>query len=86
MQLRGYFLGRSSHPWALYKRSRRLNAPKTTTQLHFLYEIDRMLNSYKKTALQIFIQPALTLCAHFFEGVTNRITSTENTKRQHFIA
>ena len=36
MQLDDYFLGRSSLPWALYKRSRRLNTLKTTTQLHFL--------------------------------------------------
>ena len=35
MQSRGYFLRRSSRPWALYKRSRRLNALKTIAQLIF---------------------------------------------------
>jgi hypothetical protein len=39
MQSRGYFLGRSSHPWALYKRSQRLNTLKITTQLHFYVEL-----------------------------------------------
>ncbi|MDZ7923595.1 MAG: hypothetical protein U5M23_05955 [Marinagarivorans sp.] len=46
--LRGCFLGHSSHPWALYKRSRRLNALKTTTQRHFLCALGNQLNSDKE--------------------------------------